>query len=110
MKTLPTLLYTHRMWLILIIELLIREATHDTARFHHPVMMASLIGAVNLNNSDSSLSVQTLIERENRKNNFTRLICTESSFYFISFTDCKLIGRSMAQGHASQFMFDRILI
>lgn len=48
-------------------------------------MMASLIGAVNLNNTDSSLSVLALIERENRKNNFTRLICTECSFGFISF-------------------------
>lgn len=48
-------------------------------------MMASLIGVVNLNNTDSSLSVPALIERENRKNNFTRLICTECSFCFISF-------------------------
>lgn len=48
-------------------------------------MMASLIGAVNLNNTDSSLSVPALIERENRKNNFTRLICTKTSFGFISF-------------------------
>lgn len=52
-------------------------------------MMASLIGAVNLNNTDTLLSVPGLIESENRKNNFTRLICTELSFNFISFTASK---------------------
>lgn len=56
-------------------------------------MMASLIGAVNLNNTDTLLSVLALIERGNRKNNFTRLICTKLSFNFISFTFSELIGQ-----------------
>lgn len=56
-------------------------------------MMASLIGAVNLNNTDTLLSVLALIERGNRKNNFTRLICTELSFNFISLTFSELIGQ-----------------
>lgn len=59
--------------LILIIELLIRVSS---AGFVTRMMMASLIGAVNLNNTDSSPSALALIMRENRKNNFTRLICT----------------------------------
>lgn len=51
------------------------------------VMMARLIGTVNLNNTDTLLSMLTLIERENRKNNFTRLICTSRSFNLILFYD-----------------------